>query len=194
MMFGMTVVDGAIMGFNELGDFSPVTDLYMSLSPVADNLMIRVGGVDMSLNDAGYGDGYWHLGLRDAEGYIVGWAKNSSGNPLRKGWLVGEYSGSATYGLADGEKPVSLILIYDALNDGIGNVGGTTLYVGDDDLVFTEADILFNDVLGGVSMLPIYHGNGDPSILPHMVVVIPEPATLFVFGIGGLSLIRKRFK
>ena len=182
------------MGFNEVGDFSTFQNLNMA---IGDNLFVRVGGVDMSADAAGYATGYWHLGLMDDRNYVVGWAKDSSPVPGRKDWLTGKYSGSALYGLVDGEKPVSLLLIYDALNDGIGDVIGTTLYTGADDLVFTGADIIFgNDVLpGGISKLPAYiaANGGQSAILPNMVVVIPEPTTITILALGGLSLIRRRF-
>jgi hypothetical protein len=111
--------------------------------------------------------------------------------------LIGYYSGSALYGLADGEKPVHAYLVYDSTNNGWdlinGQVGSAT-DLSQGDRFFNETNIVFGGVLGDVSKLPAYIANngGQPAISPEMTGVIPEPATITLLAIGGL-LLRKRF-
>jgi hypothetical protein len=167
--------------FADAGDFSTSCNLYMTLG---DNLLIRVGGVDMSVVDAGYGAGYWNLGLTDDRGYVVGWAKNSSKLvPGRAGRLTGKYSGSALYGLTNGEKPIHAYLVYDSTGNGwdiVDSVLGSLRDLDDGDLFFDETSILFGPAklrgdLGGIDLLPGYPLSG-PAILPSMtVVIVPEP-------------------
>ena len=200
MFLGTTANATRMYNFKDWGDFSFVQSLCMN---DGDNLLVRVDGVDKSLFDAGYLTGSWHLGLIDDRNYVVGWAKNSikswSGY---EGWLTGDYSWSALYGLSDGEKPVHAYLVYDSTDNGwdlVGGQVGSEQDLLDGDLFFTEEDILFNGVRGGVAQLPPYTKFEMPypddmnAYLPNMTVVIPEPATITILAIGGL-LLRRRFK
>jgi hypothetical protein len=185
-----TWVEATTMSFREYGYFSPAQDLWMANG---DNLLIRVDGVDKSIVDAGYGAGFWHLGLTNSDGYVVGWAKNSfKSSGGYEGWLGGEYSGSAPLydkgvlvykGLANGEKPTHLFLVYDKLNNGWGSSGsqlGTPQDLLEGDLFLDEEDILFGPdrLLGDVSLLPMY-GADVIAILPKMTVVILPLASDF---------------
>jgi hypothetical protein len=183
---------------SRLGDFTgDIRNLEMALE---DNLLARIGGVDkvLGLDVASgevYGEGYWHLGLTGGpEGLVVGWATNSDkGWPGYGGYLAGKYSGSADYGLSDGEKPLHAFLVYDSTGNGwdvLDGQIGSVQDLADGDLFFTEEDILFgpDKISGAVSLLPSYPSFGT-AILPSMtVMVIPEPATLIMLGIGGLLL------
>jgi hypothetical protein len=158
-----------------VGVFSPVQGLNM-----VNSLLIQdIGGLETPVMDSEYSVGRWNLGLTDDRGYVVGWAKNSSPVPAQKGWLIGLYSGSALYGLSNGEKPIHAFLVYDSTGNGwdidtATGVVGSPRDLADGDLFFDEMDILFNGVLGDVSALPGYPLSGT-AILPSMTVVIPEP-------------------
>jgi hypothetical protein len=172
--------------FSEAGDFSINQSLSMS---DGDNLLFRVGGIDKSVADAGYGTGSWNLGLLNSDGYVVGWAANlRKGDEGFDGWLTGQYSGDTVCGLADGERPTNAILVYDALND------GWEFESPEGDLFFWTNQILFNGVLGDVSALPPYiAANGGMAAILPSITVVPEPATLGLLCIGyGMLFRRKR--
>lgn len=196
MFFGTTTVLATEIRVENFRDnwsanFSDAQDFRMNFG---DNLLVRVGGVDMSVVAAGYGAGSWHLGLTTDDGTVVGWATNSSkGSPGYEGWLTGEYSSLMGYG----NRPTHAYLVYDSADTGpthgwdiVDGVVGSALDKLEDDLFFDETDISFDGVLGGISALPGYAY--EDRIAPEMTVVIPEPATITVLALGGLSLIRKR--
>jgi hypothetical protein len=182
-----TWAEARMYSFADYGDFSTSRSLRMAFG---DNLLVRVGGVDRSLLVAGYLTGSWHLGLTNADGYIVGWAKNSSkAYTGYEGWLTGRYS----FVLGDGGRPSHAFLVYDSADSGsthgwdiIDGQIGSVQDLLDGDLFFDETDILFgqNELrgdLGGIELLPAYivASGGASAILPHMVVVtLPQHSTI----------------
>lgn len=96
-----------------------------------------------------------------------------------------------------------LWLVHDSAGvDGIGSFLGDTWTLGADDVFYAydflggiwdcSQNILFNGVRGDLSSMPVY-SEGSPLPLPEMTVsVVPEPATLFLLGLGSLSLLRRK--
>lgn len=170
--------------FSTYGDFSAGSTIWMNSS-----LMVQdINGIETPIMNSTYNVGKWNLGLTNDEGYTVGWAKNSSPVPWEKGWLMGQYSGVAVYGLTDGEKPTHAYLVYDSTSNGWDidletGIVGSARDLLDGDLFFDEMDIRFgpDKILGDVSLLPPYlAASSDWPILPEMVVVLfPEPVTVF---------------
>lgn len=163
-----------------------------SLSMVdGDNIMVQqLDGTFSSVVDAGYGDGFFHLGLLNADGFIIGWAKNSVKQYAGyEGCLAGQYSSV----LGAHNRPTNAVLVYDALNDGWhveGGIVGTVADVLAGDRFWWTDELLFNGILGDVSQFPPYGTLG--ANFPSIAIAIPEPVTLVFLSIGSLALFRHR--
>lgn len=162
----------------------------------ADTLKVHVEDSDLPIIDAGYGGGYFHLGLLDSEGYTVGWASNDNDlanqEPSVSGFLQGKYSSVLGYM----NKPANVILVYDALDNGWhidSGVVGSAQDLAEGDLFFWTNDMLFDGVRGDVMAFDPYGIANDYARIPSIVLSpIPEPATiLFILG-GGVLLRRKK--
>jgi hypothetical protein len=160
-----------------------------------DNIMILDSGSPISISVAGYDEGYWHLGLLNSSGDVIGWAKNSIKEyDGYEGWLLGEYSSL----LGANTRPTDAVLVYDKLDNGWyitddgdgGNAVGSNLDLAEGDLFFWTDEIYFDGTPGNMNAFSPY-GTIPYARIPEMVVVIPEPATLFVLCIGGLLLTKK---
>ena len=193
MMFLGTTADAATIhvgGFQELmilGD-PPVVqtlnmDKYHSLK-IRDNL-----GNEITVTAAGYGDGYWNLGLLNTSGNVIGWAKNSSPVPGREDWLIGEYSSL----LGNNNRPADAVLVYDKLDNGFNIIDGQVGSPQDlleGDLFFWTNELYFDGVLGNMNAFAPYGVVAPYARIPE--ITIPEPATLLILAIGGLFLGKKR--
>jgi hypothetical protein len=186
MLFMATAASATpIYSFSDAVNMDPgamqVYSYFTEDPPMFEALMIRdqITGVDSSVT------GRWSMGFRNSV-EVIGYA-----DCIDNGWLNGFYS----IDLGSGNRPTGIWLIHDVIGDGIGEVVGGELSLGVDDVLYTEANILFGpeELQGanGIGLLPAFADVGI-GILPHMVVVIPEPATITILTFGAL-LLRRRF-
>ena len=209
--------DATLTGFRDLIDTTGTTQTvenYLDISiPSWGNLMIRDSeGVDSIVSKDGYVDGegdwngdVWRMGFvnyidTDEDGiddvmFFGGYANNdnslSNDNPsVLGGWCTGRFYNSV---FDSGEAVEDVYIVHDRLGDGIGEVVGGQWTLGDDDTLYTTADIKFKGIQGDLSQMPIPTFIGDTAVLPHMVInPVPEPATVALLGLGALALRRKR--
>lgn len=158
-----------VYSFEEIGDFDTIQPLSMD---DGDNLMIFNLGLEFSISEAEYEDGYWHLGLLDSEGYVIGWAQNLFKDdpdwPEYHGLLYGEYSS----GLGYGNRPANAVLVYDKLNNGWDLINGTIGSPQDGaegDMFYWTDGIDFDGVRGNVNAFSPY-GVLSYARIPHLSV------------------------
>ena len=195
LLFFATTANADLYGvhsFSELVTSNLEVHSYINYdTQVLDNLMIKnLDGSESIVS------GKWSMGFV-AGTDLIGYADNAYPDfPGAGGWLAGGYNSL----LGSNNHPTGLFLAYDSTGNGwdiIGGVLGSEQDLIDGDLFFTEDDILFGP-LGlqgdlGIGLLPAYSAIGEVGILPHMVVVIPEPATLLLLGLGGILISKRKF-
>lgn len=188
LMF-VAVVEGVVItSFEEL--MGPAGQTLQM--PLGSNLMIDFGAGPVSIVDAGLNEGSWHLGLLDAQGFVIGWAKNSAKQvPNWYGRLIGEYSSL----LGVGNYPTNAVLVYDNLINGwtvSGGVVGSFTDLAEGDLFFWTTEIKFDGILGNMTAFSPYMGDGSTARIPDIIVMIPEPATVALLGLGFIGLRRRK--
>ena len=182
----LTYVGDNIYHMNSFQDISGSTGGQTIQMADGDNLLIDFGDGPLSIAQAGYLTGKWHLGLVDDEGYIIGWAWNGARDDDGwEGWFAGAYS----YELGEGNRPSGAYLVYDALDNGFHIEADTGLIglaqdVLEGDLFFTEQDILFNGILGDIAQFSPY---GPNSTIPSMTLLINPDNPVLVSPLNAAS-------
>lgn len=152
------------------------------------NLLLR----DLLTFEDSIVEGYnqWHMGFInyvESNAVVVGYADNKSN--LYPGKMYGEYFDEI---LNEGAFPEDVWIVHDGLGDGLGYIEGGNWHMGDDDVLYDSQDILFGleQIRGDVGQLPMLVTSGS-MYLPQMIIV-PEPSTIALLGLGALALGRKR--
>ena len=214
-----SMVQAALITVDSFEAFIPEGSQYMQSlhsdydakdKEITDELLIRnpVTGQDLAVA------GSYKFGMiRYADGgaIVVGYGDNphwdSDYGRYFENWrgvLLGRYVGKVQQGdgtmiklLDEGQQPDDIWIVCDGLDNGIGYFDTLTgvWTLGEDDILYTSEDILFGDdaIRGDVSQLPLHYMQYKAAILPHMVIApVPEPATLLLFGLGGLVVRKTR--
>ena len=210
LMVGVGIGEGALIisDPDQLVDVSYSRYIYMAFG---DNLMERdltVGPPADTVVDKGDGEYYILFGKLYAGvgfvwgGYVETDNDNSDNYPGYEGWCNGNIDRNT---FLEGSSPDYALGFYD--DDG-GQFA--LLYSGvaldfDDNLVFWESGDAFPGVFSDAGKIE-YDGVVDGLLdieftylagnirLEHTVLVVPEPATMFLLGFGGLSVFLRRRK
>lgn len=120
----------------------------------------------------------------------------SRGKSLLSGYYIDDLTTSEMYNTKPGQKPTGLYAVHDVNNDGIGTYDTNTgiWALGPDDILYTAGDTIISsnkieidgieNNVGELPAWPPYPESGTYSLPLINLIIVPEPATLTLFGAG----------